>query len=529
MSNTRHAAAGAPLSQNRYCSSPKFEVGLLGNLVTKRCQVLADGSERALIQSLQWFSHQEGGLAGLAAQLIAANPDAIATRAMLKIGAHGERNYTASQVRQIRADLPQEIRDDFLLKGECYGEASDFSPANLLDEDSEIAQGCPESYPSSSFKSVCLDGAAADLEDYLAKVSLDPFEGLSSGPWYFPGIADALRRHIEGMVERTRSGIVMTQLSQAVFDALEYGLQGRCMVVVEGLARTGKTYSAQAWCRSHPGEARYVQCPSTGDDIGFFRAISEGLGTSSGSCVKATQMREKIEDTLQGGHIMVVFDEAHYLLPQRNLRYAIPNRLNWVMTALVNRGIPVAMVTTPQFGKSQKAIEKKTGWASEQFIGRIGHWERLPDRLSESDLEAVARHLLPTGDSKCISALVAYSQGSSKYLAGIESAARRAKYLASRSRRDRVTFADVKDAIQGSVIPSDTALAKAFGAADRERHPRFGSVASQVKEEKGFSVPLQPVCTPSESLIQGSGRLHRQGVVSETSSPRSRVTEMALA
>jgi hypothetical protein len=132
------------------------------------------------------------------------------------------------------------------------------------------------------------------------------------------------------------------------------------------------------------------------------------------------------------------------------------------MTALVNHDVPVALVTTPQFIVTQKAVEKRTHWTSEQLIGRIGHYQKLPSSLGEDDLAKVARALLPEGDSKSIELLVTYAQASAKYLAGIESAVRRARYLAKKESRDRVTCADIRHAIKEGVIPSDSALAQAL-------------------------------------------------------------------
>src|SRR5205823_13361040 len=118
---------------------------------------------------------------------------------------------------------------------------------------------------------------------------------------------------------------------------------------IEGFSRTGKTHAVKAWCEAHPGIARYVEVPPTSDDIGFFRAICESLGAGAGSGLKAVELREKIHDTLRGGDIMPVFDEAWRLWPMRNLRKAMPHRINWIMAELLNRDIPVAFVSTPQF------------------------------------------------------------------------------------------------------------------------------------------------------------------------------------
>ena len=151
------------------------------------------------------------------------------------------------------------------------------------------------------------------------------------------------------------------------------------------------------------------QIPSTNDDMGFYRAIACSLGVSTNLGFKAQQLRNRVEDVLQRGDLMVIFDEAHYLWPQCNHREALPARINWIMTALVNYGVSVALVTTPQFTRAQQLVEKRTHWASEQFIGRIAHYQKLPDGLNEHDLKAVARSLLPEGDRKSIETLVAYA------------------------------------------------------------------------------------------------------------------------
>lgn len=498
MSNTRHAAPGSELRQGKFASSPEFGEGLLANLVTKRSRATSNIEERRLIQCLQWLSHQEGGLSKVALDLIQRNPNRLATRGMMNIRTTGG-HYNSEQSLAVRGELPFDVQEGFPLRGHPMD-------LELITEgpyDSGNSTNHPDSYSVTAFQKACKTAAVECLAGHLQEVCLNPSASLmdDARPWYFRGLGAAVKDYLDHLTSVARGRFVETQLTRELFDTLDYGLETRCMVVVEGLARTGKTFAAAAWCDMHPGRARYVQVPSTGDDIGFFRAVSEGIGSSAGSCLKATQMREKIEDALRGGELMVVFDESHYLLPQRNLRYAIPNRLNWVMTALVNRGIPVALVTTPQFGKSQRTIEQKTGWASEQFIGRIGHWQRLPDRLAEKELEDIARHLLPKGDGKSIEALVAYAQASSKYLAGIESAARHAKYRADKAGRNRVEFADVKEAIQGGVIPSDTALAKAFGSGrETERNPGLPPFVPIQREQQTGSGHVKAMQRRSQSI-----------------------------
>ena len=121
-------------------------------------------------------------------------------------------------------------------------------------------------------------------------------------------------------------------------------------------------------------------------------------------------------------------------------------------------------MSTPQFFKSQKVCEKKTGWACEQLTGRIGDYVKLPDELSMTDLRAVARAHLPEGDAKSIEALALLASCSEKHLAAIEHAVKKARYLAG-PRDEAVSQAHVSAAIESGVSPADSALAQVMRAA----------------------------------------------------------------
>ena len=198
--------------------------------------------------------------------------------------------------------------------------------------------------------------------------------------------------------------------------------------------------------------------------MSFFRAIAKTLGVSINLNSKAQELRQRIEETLQGGDLVFVIDEAHYLWPNMIDARTLPARINWILTALVNKGVPVALVTTPQFLRNQKEFETRTRWTSEQLTGRIGHYEPLPTALTPADLHKVAVALLPDASEQAIEALAVYAQASAKYLAGIRHAVDRAGFIARKDGREKIQFADVKRALKEAVIPSDTAFANAVDA-----------------------------------------------------------------
>jgi hypothetical protein len=522
---TRHAESEAEFNQERYCSSPELQRGLMANLVAKRCSVIDDAKQRQLVWFVQLLSHAQGGLAKLATDLLAKFPECIATLSMQRFGIKPGQNYSADQVRKVRVELPNSgWTEKYPLKGELktWGEIL----SDNEDDDRAFskleAEKHPSSYPASIFVERCNEAAKSDLEKFLAELCLDPATEIkNAAPWYFPKLIESLDEYLSQWIEIRNAGRVVTELGSKVYDTLDYCLESNCMALIDGLARTGKSFSAKAWCDLHPGQARYVQVPSSSDDIGFFRAIAKSLGVSINLNSKAQQLRDRVEEVLQQGDLMLVMDEAHYLWPQSNYREALPARVNWLMTALVNHNVAVALITTPQFIRTQKRIEQRTSWTSEQFIGRIGHYEKLPDSLSPKDLSRVAESLLPEGDSKSVELLTVYAQSSAKYLAGIEAVVRRSKYLAHKQGRQRVTGADIKAAIKESVIPSDSALAQALqtstpGARRRAIAPvveatlqapgRTSATAVQTQVENNFAERKSAVA-PEVNRIPQRGNL----------------------
>lgn len=520
MSSTRHAKSGEPLNQERFCSSAEFEQGLLANLVARRGSKIENAADRELLFFLQYLSHQPGGLKKVASDILSMFPNQVGTVSMQKFGTKPGQPYSAAQVRQVRAEIPRG-EEEFLLRGEaslqeiCEAAAARASQAEPWEQylpenpysnaEREVQereakrQSRPESHPAQVFLDRCFE-ACQSLDEYLTRLCLDPEIDIAQGsPWYFASLIQTLRDFQKARSQEIKSKFVMTAIGRKIFDCLDYSLNGGGFVLVEGLARIGKTLAAKAWCDLHPGQARYVQVPASNDDQSFFRKIAESLGVSCSLSMKALQMRERIEYVLQTSRLMLVLDESTYLWPQNNRREALPNRINWLMTALVNYGVPVTLIATPQFTKAQKTVERKTGWASEQFIGRIQHYEPLPESVDEQDLTAVARALLPEGDAKSIELLVCYAQSSQRYLAGIESAIKRARYLAQKDSRDRAAFRDIAQAIQ-SVIPSDIALAEALKDSRRSngRLPKRTTLPAPAIQPRLNRAPVTvPATSPS--------------------------------
>ena len=272
--------------------------------------------------------------------------------------------------------------------------------------------------------------------------------------------------------------VAQTTVGRRIADALNFTRQAHCLTLIDGPARIGKSFSAEDYCQRSAGLIRFIAVPCSSDDISFFRAIAKALGVSSSLKLKSAELRLRIEETLANGDLALIFDEGHYCFPQNWQRYAMPSRVNWIMTALANSKIAAAIITTPQFFTAQKKTEELTGWNGSQFDGRIAHIERLPEVLPIQDLLAVARSIFPEGDSHAWQQLAGYADlNAQTKLAGMRALAQRARWLAGQQGRAEATPADLRSALRegfaGAAVyvprPDRQAPAKASRSAGTHR------------------------------------------------------------
>lgn len=303
-----------------------------------------------------------------------------------------------------------------------------------------------------------------DREKWLAGLCLDPATNLE-----LQVALPKLNQLIADYTKSKQAGFAITEAGSILCAALDYCSESRCLVLISGRPRLGKTFTAKAWIEQHPGRARYCQVPSSADDLAFFSAIARALGITIESNAKTKNLRPRIEAALQGGDLTLVLDEAANLYPNHNYRLARPSRISWLMTGLINQGASVVLLVTPQFFNTQADYVDKSGWAASQFLGRIEKYVALPDSLSIGDLEKVARAWLPHGDKRSIEALADYANLSQKYLAAIEHTVKQALYLAKQDGRDKPEWADIQSAMKSGVMPSDAALAAAIQSASAGR------------------------------------------------------------
>jgi hypothetical protein len=303
-----------------------------------------------------------------------------------------------------------------------------------------------------------------EREKWLASLTLDP-----SSNCELQSVLPELRQLMAGYIRQKSEGVAVTEIGRAVGEALDYCSQSRCLVLVSGSPRRGKTFAAQKWIETHPGRARYCEVPSSPDDLSFFTALASALGITIESNAKRKNLQPRIETALRGGDLVLVLDESMNLWPSHNYRQqSRPARISWVMQ-MINSGASIALLVTPNFFANQQDYLDKSRWNQSQFYGRIEKYVSLPETLPVADLEKVARAWLPNGDKRSIEVLADFAALSQKYLAAIEHTVKQAIYLARQDGREKPEWPDIKRAIQTGAMPTDAALSAAIGRAGARR------------------------------------------------------------
>ena len=382
MSATRHAPKGSALRQEKFASSVELRGDyLLGNLVAKRCSVLRD----PVLRKLAWMIQDLSTRAGL---------------------------YTHPTCNQFPSwSLPVEAGDN----------------ATGLD------RLCIEMLRRGGQVPGTLQ--IRKVKDFLLRFALDPaFDCTAQAPAILPGAFNILLEIYTDLTIAPLARVAATSTQKAVFDMLDYGLSCRGLTLAEGTYRVGKSFSSQAWVQSKIGEARYVQLGSAKDDESFYRHLSKALGLAASSCRRTHEMRSRIEGMLREQQIMLVIDEAQYILSQAVQPREVPQRLSWILTSLVNYGVPVALIASRDFTRLVENMKRKLplfGW--EPFYGRLRLRIDLPDALSENDLIAVARALAPEADEATVLLLAGLAMKKTGFISTIEAASSRARFLANKA------------------------------------------------------------------------------------------------
>ncbi len=506
---TRHAKPGSPIQQKSYASSGEFHQVLRANMVAKRAELVEDRELRELLWFIQYRSVVDLGLAKLVRELVETYQTEIGTAKMRELGCGEGRIYDEEEVKEVRDGFTYQMADTLfndyspwqLRSDEVYRRAnpgSIFAPAHNEEEQwpkppkpvyNKPLSAFPVSFPASSFTAVCIKRALAGFEDrdsldaFLTVLCIDPKASFTKGLWYWPGVMDCLKDYRRRWCASRGVGMVETEINKRVAKEMGYCLHTGGLVVISGESRYGKTHGAQLFCERSGGMARYVEVPATNDEASFLRAIAQSLGLASGLGIRVNDLRERIEETFRRSDLALVLDEGHRMFPQRDFRQTIPQRLEWLMAGLINKGVACAIITTPQWFNAQRRMEERNFWNSAQLRGRISHYEELPSQIPPADMQAVARYLLPKACKDSLAGLVTAAEATQTYLAGMKSIVDRARYEAGGDPELSVVMA-----VAEQFIASNTSLTRASMSAPRRGRRRVSTAPATPLHEAGIDL-----------------------------------------
>ncbi|HEV8544243.1 MAG TPA: AAA family ATPase [Verrucomicrobiae bacterium] len=267
--------------------------------------------------------------------------------------------------------------------------------------------------------------------------------------WSFNDLPGALRKHMATCTAKAVERIAETRISREVFKALNFAWQQGVMVRIEGDPRYGKTEAIKAYREMYPGRVRLITVPSDATETEFFEAVAEGMGIEITAYGTAVELRRRIDFVLKNSRLLLIFDEAAFLLPDKYSENTAPIRMNWVRTRVADRGLPTALIITPQsFDERFRRYIRKTNYRFEQFLGRTARFV-MPEILDKEDVIAVAEKHFPGIALPFLKKIAGRAMRLSGFLQAVEMTAKYALFLASEAGREgRVEEADVIAAIE---------------------------------------------------------------------------------
>ena len=467
MSSTRRADPNAPLSQERYMSSPEFAglQGISGTAVAKRCALLVLPAKRQLLWFIQGMSLAEGGLKKLARELLSMFPERLDPSEIALKYLDDDNVPSADALRQ-------ECHEVALHRKKREGWSDD--PISIEEFLVDLCINPRLKIP--------LKQGELESSEFEVDLARDEFPELGKRDFsdadlrYFKDVLGALveyKRHYE---ERVRAEFCHTAISREIWQQLDYALKAKTMIVLDGLEGRGKTEAVRAWCNCHIGVARFMSLKGTSTKTAHFREFARALGVGHAKAHTISHMQASVEEVLQVSHLMPVVDESHFAFSQGPRMRTRPEMLDWIDTALCNPPLPVALVSTPQFLICMERAAGQVGWNYRQFRRRCKRYVRLPQKNTPEDIEAVARHLLPGSDKATIKQVVAYEALSKRDLSAVGDVVRESKLLAEDDGARKVTFEHLKRAIYEVLIVSDVPWAE---MEKRLQHQKLGRKASR--------------------------------------------------
>jgi hypothetical protein len=496
-------------------SSPEFTElrGISGVATAARAAIIPAIEKRQLIWWLQGKSVSNGGLRKLVEDLLAMFPDRIGTAYMHKTRMRPGQKITRKEMCKAEGDLGYEM---------CLtGEASEQEePASVLFAfcESLARDGDPS---RDGFRNIRT--GALSIEEFIVDICINPrvqirtatededvdfiesdlvkdrYRDLSQSDFkvaklpYFKDIIGALIDYKRRQDKGVKEGFVLTAIGRKIWETLDFALATGNMVLLDGLEGRGKTEAVKAWCELHLGEARFVSLKGITSKTTAFREIAKALGIASSYSRTAPEMQARIEDVLQRSKLMLVIDESHFVFNQSQRIYSRPELVDWIDTAICNRKIPLALVSTPQFMVCMTRAATQVDWNYRQFRRRVRRYVKLPAKNTPHDIEAVIRSVLPGAPNSAIKQVLSYVHLTRRDLSAVGDVVDEIKAMQGQDVLTKVTYEQVTQVIDEHLVPSEKNFVEAIQEAAHKSAPTR-------RRHKSPTPVLEPPCDSGDEI-----------------------------
>ena len=301
-----------------------------------------------LLWFVQWQSMQPGGLERFAEQVIEKVPDRFMSEGQLKAGRPKDNGrYTMAQCLDV---WKLELEEDriVVLGGTSFSDWAclNFDPNLTADPvrwtkayRKEIQAGM-ERFGYDYFYGTWQKQALQGLINDLASLRNGEVERL----WDAEELRCALLEFMDWHCQEVRKQIADTRITKTVFDELDFSLESKVPVPIVGESRLGKTTSVAAWCQMRPGAARLVTVPESNRERELYAAHADAFGLDCTRTTPTSRLKADVEFICRHSGLFLVYDEAHFLVPQNYSRTTPPQRLNWVRCQVIDRGLGCAFL-----------------------------------------------------------------------------------------------------------------------------------------------------------------------------------------
>ncbi|WP_269538103.1 ATP-binding protein [Cerasicoccus fimbriatus] len=506
--------------------------------VARVASSIGDHDLRASLYFIQARAEESGGCRNLAQELMNRYADQICPIEVLNAQREGRTRLTAEEYDNACRKLnhfpygdprPVSINPRELLDHELSPEEILAHRANAEREYAEAMNGCSvkdAEQPGVQFvrlRDSALKLAASHLPNVLHKLCISGraalarrvYQSAPSALDWFPDLLNCLHDHRRHYRPSSISEIAQTSILQKVWNAMDEAQATGGLTIVHGNSRIGKTTAAKSWVNLNLDKARYLTLEAGSGDAQFYREIALALGCQIGQTTSLARTKQAIADTLRSGDVMLIIDEAHLLMGSG--RKANLARIEWLRTALLNRDVPVVLLSTPQFNQRLNQGGAESGFNIDQFKGRLNNFVKLPESPKVEDYHAVAESLAPNATPEFKKALAAYGKISTFYFQGIRRAVGEAKRLAAKTGVQWET--KIGEAISRS-MGVDNVCAQEFPEAKTKRTTKKPTPREQ-SDFKPTAKPLKPALSTREKFNDSPANFAPDRVASPKLDPQA--------